>query len=200
MSLQDSDAEVQQIADALWDKGRVIADKTAREVLLAAGVPPDFEFSGGDAETDLDYIHRRDGHAEIYFVANRANRAESVTCHVPRGGQGAGIVGCGQRPAAVRRRLHRDGRPHDAAAGVRPLRLAGSSSSANRRPGARPTAKTNSPEFQPLSRTGRPVAGVLRSALGRAGSGRVPGPGELAHASRAGHQVLLRHGRLSEDF
>ncbi len=28
---------------------------------------------------DLDYIHRRDGNADIYFVANRTNRAERVT-------------------------------------------------------------------------------------------------------------------------
>ena len=49
-------------------------------MLLAAGVKPDFEFSGGDAETDLDYIHRRDGETDIYFVANRRNRTESVTC------------------------------------------------------------------------------------------------------------------------
>jgi hypothetical protein len=75
-SLRDSDAEVKQIASSL----RIVTDKPAREVLLAAGVKPDFEFSGGDAQTDLDYIHRRDGNADIYFVANRTNRAERVTC------------------------------------------------------------------------------------------------------------------------
>ncbi|MBI5820917.1 MAG: discoidin domain-containing protein [Verrucomicrobia bacterium] len=75
-SLRDSDAEVKQIASSL----RIITDKPAREVLIAAGVKPDFEFSGGDAQTDLDYIHRRDADADIYFVANRTNRAERVTC------------------------------------------------------------------------------------------------------------------------
>lgn len=80
MSLADSDAEVKAIADSLWDAGRVIADRPARAVLLAAGVKPDFELTGGDAETDLDYIHRRDGQTEIYFVANRGKRTESVTC------------------------------------------------------------------------------------------------------------------------
>ena len=80
MSLRDSDAAVKQIADALWDQGRIVADKTAREVLLAAGVKPDFQVNGGDADTDLDYIHRRDGNTDIYFVANRSKRAESVTC------------------------------------------------------------------------------------------------------------------------
>jgi alpha-L-rhamnosidase/F5/8 type C domain len=78
-SLADSDAVVKAIASELWGKGRVVADKTGRDVLLAAGVKPDFDFSGGDAQTDLDYIHRRDGGADIYFIANRTNRAERVT-------------------------------------------------------------------------------------------------------------------------
>jgi hypothetical protein len=73
--LRDSDAEVQEIAATL----RLVTDKPAREVLLAVGVKLDFEVTGGDAETDLDYIHRRDGDADIYFVANRSPRAESVT-------------------------------------------------------------------------------------------------------------------------
>jgi len=89
----DCDAEVARLAKELWGdaaepaggehrcgQGRVIWGKTAREVLLADGVPPDFEFTGGDAETVLDTIHRRDGEAEIYFVANRGNREEEASC------------------------------------------------------------------------------------------------------------------------
>ena len=61
-------------------KGRVISGKTAREVLAADGVRPDFEFSGSDPNTALDYIHRRDGQTEIYFVANRSTRAVQAAC------------------------------------------------------------------------------------------------------------------------
>ncbi|MCU0787790.1 MAG: glycoside hydrolase [Verrucomicrobia bacterium] len=83
-----ADAEFAELAAELWSsnrsfKGRVIAGKTARDVLLADGVLPDFEFSalpGKAAQPDLDYIHRRDGDAEIYFVANRATNAVSVNC------------------------------------------------------------------------------------------------------------------------
>ncbi len=81
-----SDIEVQRIASALWDgpgqasQGRVVSDKTAREVLLAGGVRPDFEFQGADALTTLDSIHRCAGDADIYFVANRSNRWENVRC------------------------------------------------------------------------------------------------------------------------
>jgi hypothetical protein len=88
------DAEVRRLADELWGvlkadgrrptaetlKGRVFSGKTAREVLLADGVKPDFELLGGSEGRDFDYIHRRDGEADVYFVANRTNYAESVTC------------------------------------------------------------------------------------------------------------------------
>ncbi|OGV62728.1 MAG: hypothetical protein A2283_12070, partial [Lentisphaerae bacterium RIFOXYA12_FULL_48_11] len=82
-SLQDypqNDAELRQIADTLWNTGKITAEKTARELLQSAGVKPDFEFSGGDAQTLINYIHRRTNEADIYFVANRTNRPENVTC------------------------------------------------------------------------------------------------------------------------
>ena len=70
-----TDAEIRRIADGVWP--RVLADKTAREALQAAGVQPDFEFAGADADAKLGYIHRRVGDAEIYFVTNRAKAAVS---------------------------------------------------------------------------------------------------------------------------
>lgn len=83
-----SDAQVRKIADALWGTparagktrpGRIFVNKTARQVLQADGVPADFEFSGGTTNTTLDYIHRRTNDADLYFVANRSNTAETVT-------------------------------------------------------------------------------------------------------------------------
>jgi hypothetical protein len=90
------DTEIAKLADELWGgkagSGRVITGKTAREVLLADGVPPDCEFLStlnpalrrSAAQTDqpstgFDYLHRRDGDAEIYFVANRTNLAATAT-------------------------------------------------------------------------------------------------------------------------
>jgi hypothetical protein len=77
-----ADAEVRTIAAALWNadpaRSRVIADHTAREVLLAHGIKPDFEYTGGGKDTAIDYIHRRVGDAEIYFVANRGKAPESI--------------------------------------------------------------------------------------------------------------------------
>jgi hypothetical protein len=78
-SLSDDESEHRRLVAELWDKGKVISDRTAREVLQTLGIPPDCEFVGGDPETDLDYIHRRAGDVDIYFVANRNPRPEQVT-------------------------------------------------------------------------------------------------------------------------
>ncbi len=95
------DVEVASIADELWGKtntagasigshpfgqGRVIQGKTARNVLLADGVQPDFQFNG-EPDRPLDYIHRRDGDADIYFVANRTNLATFASCAFRVAGQ-----------------------------------------------------------------------------------------------------------------
>lgn len=81
---EKADAEVKKITAQIWDgttgKGRVIADRTAREVLLADGVKPDFAFDGGQKDTEIDSIHRRDDDSDIYFVANCGKRAESLHC------------------------------------------------------------------------------------------------------------------------
>jgi len=76
-----TDAEVKKIADELWGgqtgRGRVVVGKTAREVLQTDGVKPDCKFQAGE-NSQLDYIHRTAGDAEIYFVANRTTNAETA--------------------------------------------------------------------------------------------------------------------------
>ncbi|MCX7866031.1 MAG: glycosyl hydrolase [Limisphaera sp.] len=59
---------------------RVIADRGARAVLAALGVPPDFEWKPLDTNNvaDLDYIHRQTEQADIYFVAHRGTNATRV--------------------------------------------------------------------------------------------------------------------------
>jgi hypothetical protein len=55
--------------------------KTARQVLRELGVAPDFEYQGLSDAGTIDWIHRTmsDG-TEIYFVASRWEKPESVTC------------------------------------------------------------------------------------------------------------------------
>lgn len=74
LNYPDCDAEVKKIADDLWDNNRAISNKTAKEELASLGVLPDFE-----ADADLDYIHRRDGEAEIYFISNP--KGEKTSAH-----------------------------------------------------------------------------------------------------------------------
>ena len=119
------DAEVARIADALWGKdgsvaaqqhtygkGRVFHGLTAREVLLADGVKPDFDYAArelpglavGRSPALLDYIHRSTGEAEIYFVANRSNAWEEANCTFRVSGKAPELwdpVSGTIRPAAV---------------------------------------------------------------------------------------------------
>jgi hypothetical protein len=60
-----SDAEVRAIADHLWSSGKIRPEQTARAALEAAGVPEDFS-----GPASLDFIHRRAGEVEIYFIRN----------------------------------------------------------------------------------------------------------------------------------
>jgi len=93
-SLQDhpqGDREVSRIADELWGagtgqgqkatgSGRVVWGRTGRQTLRSDGVAPDFERLEPDGPSSLDYIHRRDGETEIYFVSNQSNRWDNADC------------------------------------------------------------------------------------------------------------------------
>ena len=63
----DCDAKVRHMADELWGSGKLIADKTAEEVLAAQGVEPDFS-----APAPIAFCHRQTPDADIYFLANRS--------------------------------------------------------------------------------------------------------------------------------
>lgn len=82
------DEQVAALAGELWgpeDKpagerrvgeGRIIWGKTPRQVLLDAGIVPDFEQRplAPSQQDRLAYAHRRIGQAEVYFIANRNTR------------------------------------------------------------------------------------------------------------------------------
>jgi hypothetical protein len=71
---QRADAEIEEIAKAVWDAGKVMSGKSLAEIFGADGLAPDFE---GE---DLCYIHRRVGEADVYFVANQKNQSRDVDC------------------------------------------------------------------------------------------------------------------------
>lgn len=64
----DCDAEVQRLAEELWDGGKIISGTTAAEILTQRNVKPDFECD----QPMVRWIHRSADDMDIYFVANGA--------------------------------------------------------------------------------------------------------------------------------
>lgn len=54
-----------------YGKGRVVNGLPIRTVLQKVGVTPDFALQAADKNALVDFIHRRDGETDIYFVTNR---------------------------------------------------------------------------------------------------------------------------------
>jgi hypothetical protein len=85
------DREVEAVAARMWGacdgaavkqvkygQGRVVCGLTPGEALRARGVGPDFRCTSRQADTNLDFVHRSAGGAEIYFVHNKTNRWAEV--------------------------------------------------------------------------------------------------------------------------
>jgi len=100
-SLSDSanEAEFRSIVNEVWGstdglganehdygKGKIYWGKPLEEVLageprpdgVSGKVSPDFEYSRPEFDSELVWIHRRDGDTHIYFVANQKERSEDV--------------------------------------------------------------------------------------------------------------------------
>ena len=88
---QGKDVEYRNIVVQLWGimdgasgnehaygKGKIYWGKPIEEVLAAELTPPDFEHNKPEVDTDIVWIHRRDGDRDIYFVANQKDRPEDV--------------------------------------------------------------------------------------------------------------------------
>lgn len=65
-------------ADKKVGKGHIITGMNLRDLLISDNLPPDFETIDADTATFIDFIHRTTPEAEIYFLANRNNRAEQI--------------------------------------------------------------------------------------------------------------------------
>ncbi len=88
-----SDAKVKNLAMELWGKcdganvlenqngkGRIVWGKTLAEVFAEENLVPDFEYVGLLGKSRLDYAHRIDGAADIYFVSNQRREFDSAEC------------------------------------------------------------------------------------------------------------------------
>jgi alpha-L-rhamnosidase/Glycosyl hydrolases family 2, sugar binding domain len=66
------------VTEHAYGKGKVYWGKSLDEVLAAAKTPADFEYNRPELDTELVWIHRRAGDADIYFVANQKERVEDL--------------------------------------------------------------------------------------------------------------------------
>jgi hypothetical protein len=96
------DARVREIAGRAWSAERkVYAGVPVIEVLRRRGLAPDCALPAG-----MDYIHRRAGERDIYFVRNQAETAVTAACTFRVTGRGAqlwdAVTGTAE-PLAVQR-------------------------------------------------------------------------------------------------
>ena len=60
--------------------GYLISGQSARQTLLDAGVPPDFEYTGLKDSGTIYWIHRKTEDSDIYFVTSHWQPKEKLTC------------------------------------------------------------------------------------------------------------------------
>ena len=90
---QHGGAESRQIADEVWGnldgssvteqacgKGRVFWGLSLESVLEKLHIKPDCEITSRSGDAPINFIHRRVGDADVYFVANRRRHAEDLVC------------------------------------------------------------------------------------------------------------------------
>jgi hypothetical protein len=86
-SLADDPVEVGKVLDFLWPggstasvgEGRVFNSKDVRnDILDEIGLTPDFTYRKPKADSDIMFVHRKLSQGDIYYVANRVDRAEKV--------------------------------------------------------------------------------------------------------------------------
>jgi hypothetical protein len=61
-----------------YGKGKIYWGRPTEAVLAGEKVTPDFEYNRPEFDSELVWIHRRDGDTDIYFVANQKERSEEV--------------------------------------------------------------------------------------------------------------------------
>jgi hypothetical protein len=81
-----------RLSDRLWGrvptasgqkrigKGRLVWGQTSRQVLNRDGIAPDFEVIDVENQWDFQYIHYTLDGADVYFICNQTDRAQSINC------------------------------------------------------------------------------------------------------------------------
>jgi hypothetical protein len=64
-----------KVKERVYGKGKIVWGKTVRDVLHQRGIMPDLSFKGDKLNDSIDFIHRRTGDADIYFIRNKGKTA-----------------------------------------------------------------------------------------------------------------------------
>ena len=88
-----ADAQVKNLAAEIWGncdgknilenavgQGRMVWGKPLADIFAAQNLKPDFEFTSQSTDTQLAYVHRISGAADIYFVSNQRREFDSAEC------------------------------------------------------------------------------------------------------------------------
>ena len=85
----ECDNNVVQLANEIWNnnepfndkivKGKVITEASVEQALKAVGLVPNFNTEKG--ASDLNFIHRKAGDTDIYFVANPKRESRNEICY-----------------------------------------------------------------------------------------------------------------------
>jgi hypothetical protein len=68
------------VQERVYGKGKVVWGKTVRDVLHQKGITPDLYFKTVKQNDSIDFIHRRTGDADIYFIRNKGRNPLAGTC------------------------------------------------------------------------------------------------------------------------
>jgi hypothetical protein len=110
---EEQDREIKRLADELWGggevsdrpgrsqvqvrsigRGRFVIAQDRSAALREVGVDPDFEIAGrpeGDLGP-LDFVHRRTGDAEFYFIRNTTKEPQGLTCRFRVAAEARGLA------------------------------------------------------------------------------------------------------------
>jgi hypothetical protein len=86
--LADDRAEYDALVKRLWGGGRIVPGKGIEAALAARGIAPDFDTPRADGR-DIPFVHRRTADCDLYYVANRSGRAETVEARFAVSGKAA---------------------------------------------------------------------------------------------------------------
>jgi len=92
-NFRQNDQKLEALASEMWDglspgsgkhhaigKGKLYWGTRQKDIMTENGIFPDFNFKGPDDSVSLNFIHRRAGNTDIYFVRNRQNREVAAEC------------------------------------------------------------------------------------------------------------------------